>query len=38
MLNLPPLLFFDLRRLLYRLKRKQRIWLYQRSDGTYEVL
>jgi hypothetical protein len=38
MLHLPRFLIKDLRRLLRRRKKHERIWLWMRTDGTWEVL
>ena len=38
MLDLPRFLIKDLRRLLRRRKKNERIWLWMRTDGTWEVL
>ena len=38
MLRLPRHLIKDLRRLLRRRKKNERIWLWMREDGTWEVL
>lgn len=31
-------MLYDLHRLLYRLRRRQRIFVWMRADGTFQVL
>jgi hypothetical protein len=37
-LHLSPDLVRSLRRLVGRVRKKQRIWMWMRADGTFEVL
>ena len=38
MSRLPPDLIAQLRRLVKRTRKKQRVWFWMRADGTFEVL